>query len=335
MNAWGKNIKLEVYGTSHGEEIGVSISGLPAGTKIDLEQVSNEMARRRPGYSNLTTTRKEADEYEITSGIENGVLNGQTLKMRIRNTDVHKGDYNSILRPGHVDWTAYLKYGTVLSGGGQFSARLTAPIVFAGAIAKQILNQKGTTISAVIDSIWNINNPSNEEIEKIVLKTKEDKDSIGGTIKVIVKNPPVGLGSDYFGSIESKLASLYFSIPAVKAVEFGDGFELSKQNGSKTNDAIYIDEKTNKLYSKTNHMGGILGGLSNGMDIVARIGFKPTASIGKEQDSVDVKTMKPAKLITNGRHDPCVVLRAPVIVETYTALGLLDLLLDNIKEQHE
>jgi chorismate synthase len=189
------------------------------------------------------------------------------------------------------------------------------------------LEKYNIVFNAFIDSVGGTKVSNQTEIEAAISTAKEKSDSVGATITIIIKNVPAGIGSDFFGGIEAKLSNLFFSIPACKGVEFGEGFELSKKNGSDTNDGIYIDENK-KLYTKTNHMGGILGGISNGMDITARLAFKPTASIGLEQDSVDYKTFEQTKIIVGGRHDPCVALRAPVIVECYAALGILDLIMD-------
>lgn len=354
---WGNKLKLSVFGESHGPAIGITIDGLPSGIELDFENINREMERRRPGKSELSTPRNESDSLEILSGYFKDKTTGTPLTAIIRNSDTRSRDYSETrnkMRPGHADFTANIKYLGYedYRGGGHFSGRLTAPLVFAGAIAKQILENQGILIGSHISSIGDIKddcfNPVdirradlgvlrdktfpvlNEEKGKLmkaeILKAKADSDSIGGVVECCIINMPTGIGSPFFNSIESTLSSLLFSIPAVKGVEFGSGFEISKMNGSHSNDEYYIDEdKQIKTY--TNHNGGILGGISNGMPLIFRAAFKPTASIGKAQRSVDIEKKENIELEIKGRHDPCIVPRAFAVVEAVAAIGILDLML--------
>lgn len=353
---WGNNIKLSIFGESHGVAIGITIDGLPSGLELDLDSINIEMARRRPGKSELSTPRNEKDVFEILSGYFNGKTTGTPLCAIIRNSDTRSKDYTEIkdkIRPGHADFTANIKYEghEDYRGGGHFSGRITAPLVFAGAIAKQILEDKGIFIGSHIKSIGNIEddffNPLDIKVEDLkslkeksfpvldeekgklmkekILVAKEDEDSVGGVVECSIINMPSGIGSPFFNSIESVLSGLLFSVPAVKGVEFGSGFEISKMKGSEANDEYYIDEDNNiKTYSNNN--GGILGGISNSMPIIFRTAFKPTASIGKTQRSVDIEKNKNIELEIKGRHDPCIVPRAFVVVEAVAAIAVLDLI---------
>ena len=353
---WGNNIKLSIFGESHGVAIGITIDGLPSGLELDLDSINIEMARRRPGKSELSTPRNEKDVFEILSGYFNGKTTGTPLCAIIRNSDTRSKDYTEIkdkIRPGHADFTANIKYQghEDYRGGGHFSGRITAPLVFAGAIAKQILEDKGIFIGSHIKSIGNIEDDSfnpldikvddlkslkeksfpvlDEEKGKLmkekILVAKEDEDSVGGVVECSIINMPSGIGSPFFNSIESVLSGLLFSVPAVKGVEFGSGFEISKMKGSEANDEYYIDEDNNiKTYSNNN--GGILGGISNSMPIIFRTAFKPTASIGKTQRSVNIEKNENIELEIKGRHDPCIVPRAFVVVEAVAAIAVLDLI---------
>lgn len=354
---WGQNLKLSIFGESHGVAVGINIHGLPPGLELDLDFISKEMARRAPGTSGLSTSRKEKDEFEILSGFFQGRTTGSPLCAIIRNKDSRSKDYDSIkdkIRPGHADFTAHIKYKGYedFRGGGHFSGRLTAPLVLAGAIAKQILREKGISIGSHIKSIGHIEDQSfnpikvenrdletlkkqsfpvlNREKEKImkekILELKDQGDSIGGVIECVVLNMPIGLGSPFFHSIESKLSSLIFSIPGVKAVEFGSGFEITRMKGSDANDEYFLDEDKN-IKTYTNNNGGILGGISNGMPLIFRVAFKPTSSIAKPQRTVHIGRWENVNLQIEGRHDPCIVPRAIPVVEAVAALGILDLIL--------
>jgi chorismate synthase len=307
VNTFGEKFKLSIFGESHGSAIGVVIDGLPPGFSPDLDAVNNEMARRAPGQSKLSTPRAETDAVEILSGLFEGKTTGAPLCGIIRNADTRSEDYAPGLpRPGHADLTAYVKYKGFADyrGGGHFSGRLTAPLVFAGALAKQLLAGHGVTISARPLLIGG--KPPKEET---ILNAKQDGDSVGGVVACVANGLPAGLGEPFFGSVESRLSALLFSIPAVKAVEFDDGFTLAGMRGSVANRTPF----------------GILGGLSTGNALHFTVAVKPTPSIALEQDTVDLKTGLPAKITVKGRHDPCIIPRALPVIEAAAAVGLLDL----------
>ena len=352
---FGNNIKISIFGESHGAAIGVNIDGLPSGFEIDMDKVLFEMERRAPGRNQLSTARKEKDLPEILSGYFEGKTTGTPLCAIIRNGDTRSKDYSKtkdFLRPGHADYSGFERYSGFndYRGGGHFSGRLTAPLVFAGAICKQILEDKGIFIGAHISSIKNIEdesfnpiNISNEQLlnlrnkelplindsleEKIkhrIMQAKYDGDSVGGSIECAVVGIKAGVGNPFFDSIESTLAHLMFSVPAIKGIEFGRGFDMTKLFGSEANDEYYYDGDLVK--TKTNNNGGILGGISNGMPIVFKVAVKPTASILKEQNTVDINNKKDVKFRIEGRHDPCIVQRAVPVIEAVTAIGILDLI---------
>ena len=336
---FGEKIKISIFGKSHSEEIGVIIDGLPKNFKIDEEKLASFMLRRAPGRDKFSTSRKEPDKVEITS---------QTpLRAIIKNTNKRSNDYDNlkgIPRPGHADFAAYSKYGADynMAGGGEFSGRLTAPLCIAGGICKQILEEKGIHIGAHIASIGKIeddrfdpvsvsekdfvddkefpviNDVKGEEMQKEILSAKAEGDSIGGSIECVITGVPAGVGNTFFGGWESNLSAAVFAIPAVKGVEFGIGFEASKMRGSENNDAFTIEN--GKAVSVTNNHGGILGGISSGMPIIFRVAFKPTPSISKEQQSVDLNKMENTTIVINGRHDPCIVKRAVACVEAAAAI---------------
>jgi len=350
---WGKNIELSLFGESHGKAIGIVIGNLPAGVTLDFDSIKKDLSRRAPGKNRMSTARKEKDEVEIISGIVDGVTTGAPLVGLIYNSDQHSQDYSylkELMRPGHSDYSAYEKYHGFndVRGGGHFSGRLTAPIVFAGAIAKQILKEKGIYVGAHIQSIKDVYDDSfgvnitEEILEKLLLKqyptinddafikmqetieeARMSQNSVGGTIECAIINVPAGIGNPFFDSIEAHLSQLLFSIPAVKSVSFGLGEKITELYGSEANDSYYYDG--DKVKTKTNHNGGILGGISNGMPIVFKVGIKPTASISLKQETVNVKTKENATLEIRGRHDPCIVPRAIVVVEAMAALGILDM----------
>jgi chorismate synthase len=350
---WGNNIKYSIFGESHGKAIGITIDGIPAGIEIDLEHIKFEMSRRAPGKNQFSTERKEKDSFEILSGYFNGNTTGTPLCAIIRNKDEHSKDYDkikSIIRPGHADYTGNVKYFGFndYRGGGHFSGRLTAPLVFAGAIAKQILMKKNIIIGSHIYEIGNvqdeefdkvniksdflkslinrefpvINEEKALEMKKKILEAKQDLDSIGGIVEAAVLNLPAGLGSPFFDSIESSLAHILFSIPAVKGVEFGEGFNISRMKGSQANDEFYMEE--DNVHTFTNNNGGILGGITTGMPLIFRAAFKPTPSIGKIQKTVDLLKKENTEIQVTGRHDPCIVPRAVPVVEAVTAMTILD-----------
>lgn len=352
---WGNNIKISIFGESHGGAIGINISGLPVGKDINEEEIYKDMKRRAPGNSNLTTARKEEDKVEILSGIFNGKTTGAPLCGIIRNNDTRSKDYSklkNVMRPSHSDYPASIKYKGFndYRGGGHFSGRITAPLVFAGAIAKSILKEKGINIGAHIKSIADIEdiefNPLNIEnsilesikekdlpiiddnkkalMEHRILSAKMEGDSVGGIVQCAITGVNVGVGDPFFDSVESTIAHLAFSVPAVKGIEFGKGFDLTKLKGSEANDSYYYEGE--KIATKTNNNGGILGGLTNGMPILFNVAIKPTASIIKYQDTVDIENKEDTKLQIEGRHDPCIVPRAVVVIEAIAALALLDLM---------
>ncbi|ABK61753.1 MULTISPECIES: chorismate synthase [Clostridium] len=352
---WGNKIKYSIFGESHGKAIGITIDGLQSGIEIDLDEVNKEMRRRAPGRNKLSTARAEKDEFEILSGIFNGKTTGTPICAIIRNSDKHSKDYEktkNLMRPGHADYTGFVKYDGFndYRGGGHFSGRLTAPIVFAGAIAKQVLAKNNILVGSHIKSIGNIEeeyfNPidikedtlktlKNKEFATIddskgklmqeeILKAKEDMNSVGGVIECAILNLPSGIGSPFFGSVESVLSSLLFSVPAVKGVEFGTGFNISKMRGNEANDEFYMDGENIRTY--TNNNGGILGGITSGMPVIFRTAFKPTPSIAKEQRTINIETRENTTIKIEGRHDPCVVQRAIPVIEAVAAMGILELI---------
>ncbi len=355
MSTYGKNIKLTVFGESHGEAIGVVIDGVPAGFKIDMDKILTHMSRRAPGKDKTATARLEKDFPNIKSGILNGITTGAPIACVIENTNTKSADYSNLLetpRPGHSDYTAYVKYGgnNDIRGGGHFSGRLTAPIVFAGALLRQFLEQKGIKIAAHIESIADvkderfnplkiedsliaqlnnsrfplINKEQEEKMRAAVENARSDGDSAGGIIECAVTGMPAGVGGPLFDGIEGEISKAVFAIPAVKGVEFGAGFESALTRGSENNDAFEFAD--NKVVTKTNNSGGILGGISSGMPIIFRTAVKPTPSIAKEQETVNLKTGENAILSVKGRHDPCIVPRAVPVVEAVAAIAVFDLL---------
>lgn len=350
-DTWGNHIKLSLFGESHGPAIGVVVDGLPPGIAIDLDLVAAEMQRRAPGQSELATPRRETDKVEVLSGLYQGRTTGQALCGVIRNQNTNSGDYGPIPRPGHADLAALFKYKghADLRGGGHFSGRLTAPLVFAGALAKQVLALRGMAIYGRISAVGGVadltpepdaagwqtivqkpfpvaDDTTGNAMRAAILQAKAEGDSVGGIVEVSALGVPPGLGNPFFDSVESVAAHLFFSIPAVKGVEFGGGFSLAAMRGHKANDPIIVEDGT--LTTATNHCGGLLGGITTGRPVTARIAFKPTASIAKAQDSVDPATLLPIVLETKGRHDPCIVPRAVPVAEAALALVLLDCLLE-------
>ncbi|MBX4271288.1 chorismate synthase [Clostridium estertheticum] len=350
---WGKKVKYSIFGESHGRGIGITIAGLPPGIKLDMDFINGEMQRRAPGRDEFSTKRKEGDKVEILSGYFNGYTTGTPLCGVIFNENQNSKDYDklrNLARPGHADFTGKVKYSGFndYRGGGHFSGRITAPLVFAGAVAKQILFDKGIVIGSHILSIGNVfdsyfdgvnlkiqtladvlrkdfpvlDDLKGKEMKHIILKAKEETDSVGGIIEGSILNLPCGLGEPFFDSLESNLAQLLFSVPAVKGVEFGMGFEITKIRGSKANDVPYIYEE--KVLTKTNNNGGINGGISNGMPVIFRVAMKPTPSIAKTQNTIDMATGENSEISVIGRHDPCIVLRALPVIEACAAMSILD-----------
>ena len=351
MNTWGSKLKISIFGESHGEGIGVVIDGIPSGIELDMDFIRREMQRRAPGTDQLSTPRKEADEVEILSGIFKGKTSGTPICGIIRNTSARSKDYiPNLLRPGHADFTGFQKYGDShdFRGGGHFSGRITAPLVFAGAIAKQVLALDGITIGSHIKEIHSVSEPSfldceltkeflndisskdfpvisceiGKKMQKEITDAAADKNSVGGIIECAAIGITPGFGSPFFSSIESLISSMIFSIPGVKGIEFGKGFDLAKMTGFEANDPFETDGDS--IFTSTNNNGGINGGISNGMPIIFSVAMKPTPSIAKLQKTVDLDTMQNTTIEIKGRHDPCIVKRAAVVVECATALAILE-----------
>ena len=354
-STWGNNIKISVFGESHSDAIGVTIDGLQPGIELDLNEISFEMSRRAPGKNRMSTPRQEKDIPEIVSGFFNGKTTGTPLCALIKNTNTRSQDYEktkNLLRPGHADFTGLVKYNGFndYRGGGHFSGRLTAPIVFAGAVCKQILEKQGIRIGAHISQIENVCDKSfdftniSEEIIDIlkskefpfidetkvnvakerILAAKDDLDSVGGIIECAVVGLYSGIGNPMFDSVESVLSHLLFSVPAVKGVEFGSGFSFASMRGSEANDSFYYEGDAIK--TRTNNNGGINGGITNGMPVVFRVAIKPTPSISKKQQTADIANKCNAEIEIEGRHDPCIVQRAVPVIEAVAAIAVYDLL---------
>lgn len=354
-STYGEKIKISVFGESHGNGIGVVIDGLPAGVKIDMDSVLVQMSRRAPGKDKTATPRKESDLPKVLSGMLGDMLTGAPLCAVIENTNTRSGDYGNLLscpRPGHSDYTAFVKYNGAndIRGGGHFSGRITAPIVFAGSICRQILAQKGIKIAAHINSIGNVadepfnpvsiddalidrlnvssfalvDNSVEEKMRNEVEDARMSLDSIGGTIECAVTGIEAGIGEPMFDGVEGVIAKAVFGVPAIKGIEFGKGFELSKMRGSQSNDSFrYVD---GKVVTETNNCGGILGGITNGMPIIFRAAVKPTPSIAQKQKSVDLQKKENTELEVHGRHDPCIVPRAVPVIEAVTAIAIANLM---------
>lgn len=352
----GEKIKLTIFGESHGLGIGCVIDGLPPGFAIDLDAVKKEMQRRAPGKSPLATARNEKDAFIIESGFFEGRTTGTPLCVLIPNSDQHSGDYSklkNVMRPGHADYSGKVKYNGFndYRGGGHFSGRLTAPLVFMGAVAKQILAKRGIYVGAHIAAVAGvkdmpfnqlsesadtfselaqktfpvIDDGAGEAMQEKILAAKQNCDSVGGVIECMAINLPAGIGAPFFDSLESRLAHALFSVPAVKGIEFGKGFALTQMPGSEANDQMYYDNGVVKTY--TNNNGGITGGITNGMPVLFKAAVKPTPSIAKVQKTVDLSTESDTELVITGRHDPCIVQRAVPVIEGVAAWVILDMLL--------
>lgn len=331
---FGKNIRVSIFGESHGAAIGVSIDGMPAGVSVDMERLQHFLDRRAPGRSRFTTARREEDRPEFLCGIRGGVTCGTPITAIIRNRDTRSRDYSqmeNIPRPGHADYAARMRYGgnEDCRGGGHFSGRLTAPLCVAGGIFLQALEAEGITVRARILEIGGNTEDPRGEIEKAMA----EKDSVGGIIECVVNGMPPGIGDPIYDGLENRISLAVFGIPAVKGIEFGRGFEAARLRGSENNDAFYFDGGTIK--TRTNNHGGILGGISSGMPIVFRVAVKPTPSIGKEQDSIRYDTGENVKMTVQGRHDPCIVPRAVPCVEAAAAMAIYDLMAGEIRPERE
>lgn len=356
---WGNKLKVSIFGESHGDAIGVVMDNLPPNIELDLDYINKQMMRRAPGKNDLSTKRKESDMPKILSGFFNGKTTGAPLCAIIYNEDTHSKDYSILkhnMRPGHSDYPAYVKYSgsNDYRGGGHFSGRITAPLLFAGAVAMQILKKyKNIQIGSRIKSIYDVEDNSNlnlshmneeiisnlnsmdfpvlndekaDEMKSTILKAKEECDSVGGIVETFIINVNAGYGEPFFDSVESRLSHIIFSIPAIKGIEFGEGFDISRMKGSQSNDPYYI--KDDRILTNSNNNGGIIGGITSGMPIVFRTAIKPTPSISKLQNTVNISSMEHTELKIVGRHDPCIVQRALPVIEGAAALTLLDLILE-------
>lgn len=323
----GKRLTIEIFGASHAEEIGTKIFGLPAGEPIDLEQMNELLAMRKPDII-LGTARREPDEPIIVSGLRGNVTDGSVFCVKFKNTDVRREDYvNHIPRPGHADLTAWGKYGSGhdMSGGGEFSGRMTAPLCAAGAVCKQYLKRRGVEIQHRILSIGG----KTSDFEETVKAAMDDGDSVGGVIECTVSGAPVGLGGELFDGLDGLISALCFAVPGVKGIEFGAGFGAASMRGSENNDEYFI--RDGRVVTVTNDHGGILGGISSGMPIVFRVAVKPTPTIKKPQRTVALDTMTETVHSFGGRHDPCIALRAGVCFEAAAAIAVADLMMASEK----
>lgn len=356
--SFGQHFKLTIFGESHGGAIGMVIDGIPAGTPLDEAEIARHMARRAPGNDPTATARKEPDQVKIVSGLFEGRATGTPLCGLIENTNTRSGDYAQLrakMRPGHADYAGHVKYAGCNDprGGGHFSGRLTAPLVFAGSVARSLLAQRGVTIGAHIAAIGDVEDASFDavrvdsatllsmqasgfplllpereaEMRAQVAAARQDGDSVGGVIECAAAGVPAGIGSPFFGSVESVVSSLLFSIPAVKSVEFGDARRMARMRGSQANDAMTFTDD-GRVACLTNHNGGVTGGITNGMPVVFRVCVKPTPSIARAQQTVDLAAGENTTLAISGRHDPCIVPRAVVVVESALAIALCELMMD-------
>lgn len=354
------NIKISLFGESHGKAIGAVLDNIPAGEKIDFNEILAQMSRRSPGVNSCSTQRREDDYPEILSGILNEYTTGAPIAAIIKNKDVISKDYEDlkdIPRPGHADFPAAVKYNGFndFRGGGHFSGRLTAALTFAGAVCRQIVEKRGIKIGAHVLSVGEIKDENFDEtniqdslisklnsssfsvintkqkikMEQKILEVKNQNDSIGGSIECAITGFPVGLGEPIFGGVESLISALVFSIPAIKGIEFGAGFKTMYLNGSENNDEFIL--KDGKIATKTNNHGGILGGLTSSMPVIFKVSVKSTPSIALEQTSINMATKEMAKIQVKGRHDSCIVPRVVPVVEAIAAIAALDLMIGGQK----
>lgn len=351
-STFGNNLKLSIFGQSHGAAIGMTLDGIPAGLPVNMDDLQTFLSRRAPGKNPFSTSRKEADLPDFPAGILGGFTCGAPIAALIHNTNTRSGDYSNLQdcpRPGHADFTAQVKYKGFqdVSGGGHFSGRLTAPYCIAGGLCKQWLELSGIKIGAhlsrigfVHDDAFDTMNPElskvcsdfpvlnpekGAEMQQEILCAKENLDSVGGVIECAVTGLPVGLGDPMFDGIENRIAAAVFAIPAVKGLEFGDGFAASTHQGSENNDGFTV--KNGIITPLTNHAGGILGGISNGAPVIFRVAIKPTPSISQPQHSISFSKMEDCTLEIKGRHDPCIAPRAVPVVEAAAALAIFDIIL--------
>ena len=352
-SAWGQHLKLSIFGQSHGEAIGMTVDGFPAGMEIDMDRLLAEMARRAPGQSALTTARREADAPEFLSGVLNGRTTGQPICVVIRNTNQRSRDYGDgvdLVRPGHADYTGHVRYFGFEDwrGGGSFSGRLTAPVVAAGALCSQWLEQQGVRIACHVQQLGGVRDDSfmehdasadysymktmhlptlreglDAQMEQEAMAARNAGDSIGGVLECMITGLPAGLGAPFFDSVESVVSHLLFSVPAVKGVEFGDGFGFAALRGSQANDPFR--REGGRIVTTTNHSGGVNGGITNAMPVIFRCVIRPTPSIGQAQQTVSLKSGGNAELAVKGRHDPCILPRAVPVIEAMAAIAVMEL----------
>lgn len=353
-STYGEHLKLSIFGQSHAPAIGMTLDGVPAGQAIDLDELQRFLDRRAPGRAEYATPRKEADRPEFLSGLVGNVTCGAPLAAIIRNTNTRSGDYSNLAvvpRPGHADYTAAVKYGGAqdAAGGGHFSGRLTAPLCIAGGVCLQLLRREGIEIISRIAAIAGVedlgeltastaekkfpvvDDAQGTKMREAIAAAKAEGDSVGGIIEVAAFGLPVGLGDPMFGGMENRIAAIVFGIPAVKGVEFGEGFGAARLRGSENNDGFCV--RDGKIGTITNHCGGILGGITNGMPLRFRAAVKPTPSIFRPQRSVNLETMEETTLQIQGRHDPCIVPRAVPVMEAAAAIAIYDALLGYQKER--
>ncbi len=353
-STYGENLKLTIFGQSHGPAIGMTLDGIPAGLPVNFDELQVFLNRRAPGQNNWSTPRKEEDRPEFLAGVLDGFTCGAPIAAVIHNTNTRSGDYANLKdcpRPGHADYTAQIKYGGFqdAAGGGHFSGRLTAPLCIAGGLCKQWLAEQGIRIAARISAIADVTdiesdtlNPpldligtdfpvlspdAGQRMRDRIAEVRMECDSVGGIIECCITGVPAGLGEPMFGGVESRIAQIVYGIPAVKSVEFGIGREASELRGSQCNDAFTV--KNGKISTLTNHAGGILGGITNGMPVIFRAAIKPTPSISRPQQSVSLSKAQQQELVVKGRHDPCIVPRAVPVIEAAAAIAMFDLILGN------
>ncbi len=354
MSEWiGNKIKLRIFGASHADCIGVELSGIKADNKVDFEMINDYLDRRKACDASYSTARREPDIPVFESGLKGNIVTGETIRAVIKNSDINKKDYSymkGLMRPGHADYAAFVKFGGEydMSGGGKFSGRMTAPVCVAGGIAASILKSRGIFITAYLSSVGNIEFGSYRkdgfilpakseafalafgrkrvEVNDLFEKLREEGDSVGGKIECVVCGLPVGIGDSMFQSMESKISSLAFGIPAIKAIEFGAGVDFSMKKGSEVRDELFYDG--DKVVTETNFNGGINGGMTNGMPLTFGVTVKPTPSIAKPCKTVDVFNKRNAELTIKGRHDVCIAPRAVPVVESIAALAIYDCLGD-------
>ena len=357
-STYGENLKLSIFGQSHGPAIGMTLDGIPAGLPVDTEKLQSFLNRRAPGHNDWSTPRKEADKPEFLGGIVDGFTCGAPIAAVIYNTNTRSKDYSNLKdcpRPGHADYTAQVKYGGYqdAAGGGHFSGRLTAPICIAGGLCKQWLEEMGIVISAHILAIGecgdNYFDPMDPEVEsvpadfpvlnpeagstmrEVIAEAKAAGDSVGGIVECAITGLPAGIGEPMFGGVESRIAQIVYGIPAVKGIEFGIGFDCACVPGSASNDAFAI--VNGQVVTETNNAGGILGGITNGMPVIFTTAFKATPSISCPQNSISLETGESQELVVTGRHDPCIVPRAVPVVEAAAAIAIYDLILGNTQTE--